>query len=87
MGGAPALAGHNTACGGVFSGVVSKIFAVKKKNDCSRCASEGWSYFSSGGPSAPGRRFLLKAARPGGRPPSLRRPMFVPHAGARGGWL
>ena len=27
----PALAGHNTACGGVFSGVVSKIFAVKKK--------------------------------------------------------
>ena len=30
MGGAPALAGHNTACGGVFSGVVSKIFAVKK---------------------------------------------------------
>ena len=31
MGGAPALAGHNTACGGVFSGVVSKIFAVKKK--------------------------------------------------------
>ena len=31
MGGAPALAGHNTACGGVFSGVVSKIFAVKKR--------------------------------------------------------
>ena len=31
MGGAPALAGHDTACGCRVSSVVSKIFAVKKK--------------------------------------------------------
>ena len=31
MGGAPALAGHDAACGCRVSSVVSKIFAVKKK--------------------------------------------------------
>ena len=31
-GGAPALAGRDTACGCRVSSVVSKIFAVKKKN-------------------------------------------------------
>ena len=75
-GGAPALAGHNTACGGVFSGVVSKIFAVKKKMIVVAALQRAGAIFP---PEAPLRRggVSLEAAGPS------RRPMFVPHAGAR----